>query len=63
MSLKNLKLSDDISLSYKKELTPFEQKRAAATTYEELVKLGYEKDMEFPETWAKHVLDVRQERD
>lgn len=43
----------------RKEPTPFERKRAAATTYEELVRLGYEEGMDYPEGWAEHVLYQR----
>ena len=58
MSLESLKLPEDTLLS-KKQPTPFEQKRAAANTYEELVELGYESGMVFPKEWAQRVLDAR----
>ena len=59
MSLKNLRISDDTEMSSKKEATPFEQRRAAATTYEELVALGYEEGMDWPEEWAERVINAR----
>ena len=59
MSLKALHLSDDIEMSSNKEGTPFEQKRKAATTYEELVALGYEEGMDWPEEWAERVINAR----
>lgn len=43
-----------------KKKTPFQRKRAAATTYEELVELGYDEEMDFPESWAEHVLQARE---
>jgi hypothetical protein len=58
MSLKDLKIPDDVEPP-SKQLTPFERKRAAATTYEDLVALGYEEGMEFPEAWAKRVWRAR----
>jgi len=63
MSLKHLTLPPDVEKEeerfLKKLLTPFEQKRAAAVTYAELVELAYEENMEFPEGWAEHVLNAR----
>ena len=60
MSLKNLKLPSDIQpFIEKKEPTPFEKKRATATTYDELVALGYERGMDFPEEWAERVINAR----
>jgi len=46
----------------KKPPTEFERKRAAATTYEELVRLGYEEGFEFPEGWAEHVIQQRRNK-
>ena len=43
-----------------KEKTPFEVRRERARTEQELVDLGYEEGMEFPEAWARHVLAARQ---
>ena len=62
MSLKHLQSHATIKETdfLPKELTPFERKRSAATTYEELVDLGYNQGMDFPENWAEHVLKARE---
>jgi hypothetical protein len=62
MSLKHLKLDPTIEnpeFLFKRKKTQFEQRRAAATTYEELVDLGYDEGMKFPEAWAEYVLQAR----
>lgn len=46
----------------RKEPTPFERKRAACHTYEELVDLGYAEGMSCPEGWAEHVIAQRERR-
>ena len=63
MSLKHLvSHADEPEIDFlPKQPTLFEQKRAAATTYEELVELGYDEGMEHPEVWATHVLFARGE--
>ena len=55
MSLKHLRSHANVQERdfLPKKLTPFEQKRAAAITYEDLVELGYNEDMDFPESWAE----------
>lgn len=59
MSLKDLILDDDVEEFVLRKPTPFEIKRAAAITYEELVELGYAEHMNHPEIWAEHVLAGR----
>ena len=61
MKLNYLKIPKDAQThkEIKKQKTVFEIKRAAAKTYTELVALGYEEEMEFPEAWAEHVLEQR----
>jgi hypothetical protein len=50
---------DTDTLDEKKKLTPFEQRRANAHTFEELVALGEDTGMDFPEEWAERVLSAR----
>ena len=63
MSLKHLTLPSDVEKEEerapKKPLTPFEQRRAAATSYNDLVQLGYDEGMLHPESWAEHVIWAR----
>ena len=61
MKLSNLLIPRDASTKppKKKAPTPFEIKRAACQTYEELVELGYAEGMEHPEGWATHVWEQR----
>lgn len=42
-----------------KNKTAFELKRAGAKTYEELVQVGIDANMHFPEGWAEHVMNQR----
>lgn len=42
-----------------KKRTPFEEKRANARTLQELIELGYEEGMEYPEAWAQRVHNAR----
>ena len=62
MSLKHLRSHANVQERdfLPKKLTPFERKRAAAITYEDLVELGYNEDMDFPESWAEYVLQGRE---
>ena len=62
MSIPILKIPAGVEKPSEKVLTPFERKRAAATTYEQLVALGYEEGMEFPEAWAERVWYARQSK-
>lgn len=59
MSLKHLKLPDDVERVTPKTLTPFQRKRKEAKTYEELVYLGYAEGFNNPEEWADRVIQAR----
>jgi hypothetical protein len=62
MKLSNLAIPSDAQRGApkKKVKTLFEQQRAACKTYEDLVKLGYARNMNCPEAWAEHVLAQRE---
>ena len=51
--------TDNLDEYEKKDLTLFEELRAAAQTFDELVDLGRKRGMDYPEEWAKHVLAAR----
>ena len=61
MKLSNLAIPSDAQRGApkKKQKTPFEIKRAACKTYDELVDLGYEMGFDSPEGWADHVMAQR----
>ena len=62
MSLKHLKSHSTVQeKDYlpKRNITPFERKRRAAVTFEELYDLGCTAGMEFPAEWAERVLEAR----
>lgn len=59
MSLKDLVLDDDVEEFIPHKVTPFEIKRVAAITYEDLVNLGYAERMNHPELWAMNVFTAR----
>jgi hypothetical protein len=58
-SMTGIIFPDTDTLNEKKKPTPFEQRRANARTFEELVALGEDTGMEFPEEWAQRVLSAR----
>jgi hypothetical protein len=64
MKLSQLAIPKDVQrhAPRKKEPTPFEIRRAACKTHQDLVDMGYAEGMAHPEAWADHVWTMRRHK-